>query len=628
MPETAALVAAAQAGDAGAWDALVREFQDVAVALAISLVQTRDEALDVAQDAFLLAYEHLAALAEPRAFPGWFARLVRTAAARHRRRGSELLIGPDADVVEVEGSFLARAEALRVRVALEQLPEHERSVVALHYLGGLSYPAIAAYLDVSPAAVKKRAFSARRRLKETLAMTADALVAARPSRSHVISAPLALFVAIRRGDEEAVRALVEADPSLLHTVERWSPDDAMGLGLPNAEAGTPLVRAVATGNVSMTRLLLDAGAEASQRCQCLGAESALWTAVGLGYAEIADLLLIAGADADAAAFAGVTPLMLAAQRGNTALCERLVAAGADAELRDDTGRTAGDWSALTRQRVDRVERGGFLPTGVRAVDLFAPIVRGARTYWPPAWEVGASALLHEVVRALQPDEFWQVGVEVGPYDATSAEALLRQLGMTSLVRLTSRDLDPEAARADFFDALAQVSASRDAKAVLLLSSPDHHADVMMAAAELAADPAVLVTCVVEADLPMYLHLSPADHLPPRTAAMPEGFDAVIAFDPLRAQRGVWPALDPRSTRARQYPSARHEDLARRARLLLEDLQHGDPELDRNADTPGTELLRYLAQPFVGWEFRTGEPGQSTAMAETLDTVEQLLARCT
>jgi hypothetical protein len=199
--------------------------------------------------------------------------------------------------------------------------------------------------------------------------------------------------------------------------------------------------------------------------------------------------------------------------------------------------------------------------------------------------------------------------------------------MKSRVRLTSRDLDSEAARADFFDAVSQVSVSTNAKAVLLLSSPGHHADVTLAAAQLAADPAVLVTCVVEADVPMYVHVPPGDYLPSRIAAVPEGFDALIGFDPLRARRGWWPAIDSTSTRARQYPSSRHEHLARRARLALEDVQDADLGLYSKTETPGADLLRYLAQPFAGWEFRTGEPGQSTPMAETLDTVELLLSRC-
>src|SRR5256885_12721011 len=83
--EVAALVPAARRGSADAWRALVERFQDLAVALALGRLGDLEAARDASQEAFALAFRHLDELAEPAAFPGWLARLVRTACARQHR---------------------------------------------------------------------------------------------------------------------------------------------------------------------------------------------------------------------------------------------------------------------------------------------------------------------------------------------------------------------------------------------------------------------------------------------------------------------------------------------------------------------------------------------------------------
>ena len=69
------------------------------------------------------------------------------------------------------------AEAQRevVKELLAKLPESDRTVVTLHYLGGMTYEEISEFLGVSVAAVKNRLYRARRRLKEEEPMTREAL---------------------------------------------------------------------------------------------------------------------------------------------------------------------------------------------------------------------------------------------------------------------------------------------------------------------------------------------------------------------------------------------------------------------------------------------------------------------
>ena len=63
----------------------------------------------------------------------------------------------------------------RIRSLLEKLPESERTVVTLHYLGEMTSKAIGEFLGVSPNTVKSRLQRARNRLKEQENMIQETL---------------------------------------------------------------------------------------------------------------------------------------------------------------------------------------------------------------------------------------------------------------------------------------------------------------------------------------------------------------------------------------------------------------------------------------------------------------------
>lgn len=68
--QLADVVTAAQEGDKEAFDQLVIRFQDMAYASAYAITGDSELAQDAAQEAFLDAYQNLAHLREPAAFPG------------------------------------------------------------------------------------------------------------------------------------------------------------------------------------------------------------------------------------------------------------------------------------------------------------------------------------------------------------------------------------------------------------------------------------------------------------------------------------------------------------------------------------------------------------------------------
>jgi len=631
-----ALVGAAQRGDADAWPALIDRFEDLVVASAVGLCGDLDEAPDIAQEAFVLAFRHIAALEDPAAFPAWLLRLVRTATSRRTRRrrfakvpldavpGDDrpgALVDPAAGPDEV---VLAAAEAAELRAAVELLPEGERCVVALHHLAEMPYTEVAAFLGITVSAAKKRAWSARARLKELLPMVTDALVAARPSGTEAFRDTILVFHAIRVHDAEALARLLARTPSLATATEDWSPVAGFESRLGFSERATALIRAAGTGDVALVRLLVEAGAPVADLCPCVNHESALVTAVSIGATDVVDYLLDHGAPVDDGAFDGEsTALHVAVHRERHDLVRRLLAAGADPAATDAHGRTAADWAALKAARRPEANDGDVLWTRNRAIDLFAPLRRGALVEFPPAYGLGAMRALFGMVDALAPAHWWLIGFEHGPYEPVEFERETLDSGTPATVDLIGPG-HPAERRRQFATSLERLAATPGGKVVTCVPSPGHEHDITVALPGLAADPSVLATVVVATYTP---------DPPAIPQALAEGFDARITFDPARARARRWPAIDPDRTSARTYPDTRHEHIACAARDALADYAETDPAFalpdpstfdDPAAAEQAQALVRYLTHSFRPFELHSALPAADTPMAELLDIVEELL----
>ena len=167
---------------------------------------------------------------------------------------------------------------------------------------------------------------------------------------------LRLFDAVRRGDQAAVRQLVQAKIDVnataadggtaLHVaVERDNLEAVNALLTAGANVKavnrygvTPLLVAVTNGHAAIVRRLLEAGADANGALP--EGETALMTAARTGRVEPVKLLLAAGADVNAKeGWRGQTALMWAAAEDNAEVIRVLVEAGADTKLRSSGGFT-------------------------------------------------------------------------------------------------------------------------------------------------------------------------------------------------------------------------------------------------------------------------------------------------
>ncbi len=186
--EDAQLVNQSLAGDEGAFTVLVKKYQKSVHALAWRKVGDFHTAEELTQDTFLKAYQKLAMLKNPNQFAGWLYVIAdRICIDWHRKRKPPMESLETTSGEEVEESSYRhyedeqREEASvehrrrRIRSLLEKLPESERTVVTLHYLGEMTYKAISEFLGVSPNTVKSRLQRARNRLKQEDDMVRETL---------------------------------------------------------------------------------------------------------------------------------------------------------------------------------------------------------------------------------------------------------------------------------------------------------------------------------------------------------------------------------------------------------------------------------------------------------------------
>ena len=178
------LAARARDGDQDAFEQLVRDNEKRIYTLALRMTGSREDALDLAQDAFFQAWKALPTFQGESSFATWLYRLatnlcldhLRTQKRRTQSMGPALSLDDEENgPVQVADQQLQPQEAVERserRRALERglgsLPDHHRQVLIMRELSGLSYQEIAQVLDLDLGTVKSRIARARLSLRKIL----------------------------------------------------------------------------------------------------------------------------------------------------------------------------------------------------------------------------------------------------------------------------------------------------------------------------------------------------------------------------------------------------------------------------------------------------------------------------
>ncbi len=155
------------------FEARLLESSTLAFRVAYSVLRRREDAEDVAQDAFAKAYRSFRQLRDRERFRAWLVRMTwRLALDRQRgdrrRQARELVDVGAAAAPSAEDVADARRRSRELWRAIDALPDNLRMAIVLANIEGHDLAEVAALLRLPIGTVKSRLFLARQRLKEQL----------------------------------------------------------------------------------------------------------------------------------------------------------------------------------------------------------------------------------------------------------------------------------------------------------------------------------------------------------------------------------------------------------------------------------------------------------------------------
>ena len=172
------LLTLAAAGDADAFDALLRPRLDRLFRLAVAVTRSEADARDATQDACVLAWRELPRLRDRGRFDPWLSQIVVNSCRmllRRNRRGTIREISMDdplRPVTHEEPSDAAEVdqfgETEAIQAAFERLDPAVRSLLVLHYVEGRPLADIARVIGSPVGTIKWRLSNARAALEKAL----------------------------------------------------------------------------------------------------------------------------------------------------------------------------------------------------------------------------------------------------------------------------------------------------------------------------------------------------------------------------------------------------------------------------------------------------------------------------
>ncbi len=170
-----ALVVQTLAGQTQSYGELVNRCQQSVFNVCYRILGERRDAEDLAQDAFLRAYQKLDSFDVEREFGPWVRKIAANLCLNELQKRTKqqefsldkiVLAAPPSDIPEKK--YLAKAAAHHIRQAILSLPPPYRVVIELRHYQDLSYNEIAQTLDLPLSDVKSHLFRARKLLAKSL----------------------------------------------------------------------------------------------------------------------------------------------------------------------------------------------------------------------------------------------------------------------------------------------------------------------------------------------------------------------------------------------------------------------------------------------------------------------------
>jgi RNA polymerase sigma factor (sigma-70 family) len=164
-------------GEINAFTSLVDRHKRMVYTFALKMVKVPEDAEEIAHDAFVKAYQSLSSFKQQSKFSTWLYRIVfNECVSRLRKKKLDTLSidEPRFNYIEAEetDSFIKelndREQKAILKMAVDKLPDDERSLITLFYLQECTIKEIVEITGYSESNVKIKLFRARKRLWEKL----------------------------------------------------------------------------------------------------------------------------------------------------------------------------------------------------------------------------------------------------------------------------------------------------------------------------------------------------------------------------------------------------------------------------------------------------------------------------
>ncbi len=144
-------------GDRDAFEMIIRSSSRTLFAIGYGILQSREEAEDVVQDAFVKAWKSRWRVRDPEKFPPWLATIVRNRARDLLRARRTIPLGDELDSISHDNAVLpGHCDELtsEVHAALAALPKTQRTAIALRYFEQMDYGTIERTLGLTNGALR------------------------------------------------------------------------------------------------------------------------------------------------------------------------------------------------------------------------------------------------------------------------------------------------------------------------------------------------------------------------------------------------------------------------------------------------------------------------------------------
>lgn len=165
------LVKRAKKGEISAFAQLVEIYEKEIITYCYYIIRNKEEAKDLAQEAFLKAFLNLKSLRNEKDFKYWLLRIARNSCFKKMRRmkiEKKLIEKEEEKTTSIIDELIEDDRKNKIMNSLNKLNAKDKEIIILRDIQDFSYDEISKILKISMSSVKVRLFRARKNLKKLI----------------------------------------------------------------------------------------------------------------------------------------------------------------------------------------------------------------------------------------------------------------------------------------------------------------------------------------------------------------------------------------------------------------------------------------------------------------------------